>query len=71
MGHNVYINIVLSTEMEDFPLHEHGIPAQLRKQVRDIVAKDNGFKIRRFKMDIIDYETEEELIDEYEEFDEG
>jgi hypothetical protein len=65
MGHNIYINIVLSTDMEEFPIHEHGIPAQIRKQVKEIVGKDNSFKLRRLKFDIVDEEIEfeDEFVD--------
>jgi hypothetical protein len=69
MAHNVYINIVLSTDMEEFPMHEHGIPAQVRKQVREVVGKDNNFKIRRFKIDIVDEEIE--FLDDLGEFDDA
>lgn len=67
MAHNVYINIILSTDMEDIPLHEHGIPAQIRKQVRDIVGKDNNFKIRRCRFDIIDDDIDYDELDDFEE----
>jgi hypothetical protein len=58
MAHNVYINIILSTDNDEFPLHEHGIPAQIRKKVKEIVSKDNNFKLRRLKFDIVDEEIE-------------
>jgi ApbE superfamily uncharacterized protein (UPF0280 family) len=62
MAHNVYINIIISTDKEEFP-NEYGIISNLRKEVKKIIANDPSFKMRRYNFDIID-----ELLDTEGEF---
>jgi hypothetical protein len=66
LAHNVYIRIHLSTESDEFPFHEHGIPEQIKKQVRVVVSKDKNWKLRRAEFDIVDEKVE--FIDEFEDF---
>jgi hypothetical protein len=64
MAHNVYVTIVLSTDGDDFP-NEYGVLSQVRKQIKEIVAKDDCWKMKRYKFDIvhdsIDFEEFEEM----------
>lgn len=64
MAHNIYIDVVITTEGKDFP-NEYGVVSQLRKTIREVIAKDKTFKLRRYKFDIIDDE-----IEKFEEFEE-
>ena len=66
MAHNVYINIILTADGEEFP-NEYGVISQVRKQIKEIVAKDKNFKMKRYSFDIIDEELESEDVIEFEE----
>ncbi len=66
MAHNIYIDVVITTEEEDFP-NEYGVISQLRKTIREIISKDKNFKLKRYKFDIIDQEMDLEEATEFEE----
>ena len=66
MAHNIYIDVVITTEDSDFP-NEYGVISQLRKTIREVIAKDKTFKLKRYKFDIIDQEMDIEEETEFEE----
>ena len=53
MSHNIYINITVSTEGDEFP-NEHPITNELRREIKKIINKDRRYKLRRFNFDIIE-----------------
>ncbi len=53
MAHSIYIDVIITTEGSDFP-NEYGVISQLRKTIKEVIAKDSNFKLRRYKFDIID-----------------
>ena len=64
MAHTIYIDMVITTDGKDFP-NEYGVISRLRKTIKEVIATDEDFKLRRYKFDIIDDETDK--IETYEE----
>jgi hypothetical protein len=65
MAHNVYINIVLSTDDENFP-KDFGMMSEIKKEVGLILQKYKSFKMKRYNFDIIDEEYDIEPGMEFE-----
>jgi hypothetical protein len=62
MAHNVYINIILSTDEEKFP-KDFGMVSEIKRELTIILQKYPDFKVRRYNFDIIDgdYDLEEDM----------
>lgn len=62
MAHNIYVNIILSTDEDTFP-KDHGLISEVKKEIGLVLTKYPNFKIKRYNFDIIDdeYDSEEEI----------
>jgi len=55
MAHNIYVNIILSTDNEKFPKNV-GLVSEIKKEIDLILYKYKDFNIKRYNFDIIDEE---------------
>ena len=62
MAHNVYVNIILSTDEDEFP-KDFGMVSEIKKELTLLLQKYPRFKIRRYNFDIIndEYDMGEEM----------
>ena len=62
MPHNIYVNIILSTDDEQFP-KDFGMVSEIKKEIGLILQKYPNFKCKRYNFDIIDdeYDMEEDV----------
>jgi hypothetical protein len=62
MPHNIYVNIILSTEDEKFP-KDYGLTSEIKKEIGLILQKYPNFKMKRYNFDIIDEEYDMEDVE--------
>jgi hypothetical protein len=55
MAHNIYVNIILSTDEDEFP-KDFGMVSEIKKELTLLTLKYPRFKIKRYNFDIIDGE---------------
>lgn len=55
MAHNIYVNIILSTDSDKFP-KDFGMMSEMKKEIGLVLQKYKGFKMKRYNFDIIDEE---------------
>ncbi len=62
MAHNIYVNIILSTDDDKFP-KDFGMVSEIKKEMNLILQKYPSFKMKRYNFDIIDdeYDMEEDV----------
>jgi hypothetical protein len=62
MAHNIYVNIILSTDDDKFP-KDHGLISEIKKELTLVLNKYPKFKMKRYNFDVIDdeYDSEEEI----------
>jgi hypothetical protein len=62
MSHSIYVNIILSTDNEQFP-KDFGMVSEIKKELALILQKYPNFKMKRYNFDIIDdeYDMEEDV----------
>jgi hypothetical protein len=62
MAHNIYVNIILSTDDEEFP-KDFGLISEIKKELTLVVRKYENYKMRRYNFDIIgeEYDMEEDM----------
>ena len=65
MPHNIYVNIILSTDDEEFP-KDFGMVSEIKKEIGLILQKYPNFRMKRYNFDIIDdeYDMEDVEFDE-------
>lgn len=62
MSHNIYVNIILSSDDDKFP-KDFGMVSEIKKELTILVQKYPKFKIKRYNFDIIDDEYDMEDIE--------
>lgn len=60
MPHNIYVNIIFSTDDDEFP-KDFGMVSEIKKEVGLILQKYPNFKMKRYNFDIIDVDIEEDM----------
>ena len=65
MAHSIYVNIILSTDDEEFP-KDFGLTSEIKKEIGLILQKYPNFRMKRYNFDIIDdeYDMEDVEFDE-------